>query len=80
MTTLKIRKKVIDIVEHADDRILKAVYAMLMEYEKNEPAPSLLNKHQQEEIDKRWENHLSGKSKSYTIEQVGKFVKGRLSK
>jgi putative addiction module component (TIGR02574 family) len=80
MTTLKIRKKVIDIVEHADDRILKVVYAMLTEYEKNEPSNSHLTKEQQEEIDKRWENHLSGRSKSYSIEQVGKFVKAGLKK
>jgi putative addiction module component (TIGR02574 family) len=56
------------------------VYAMLTEYEKNEPSSSHLTKEQQQEIDKRWENHLSGRSKSYSIEQVGKFVKARLKK
>jgi putative addiction module component (TIGR02574 family) len=78
MTSLKIRKKVIDIVEHADDRILKVVYAMLTEYEKCEPSSSRLTTEQRAEIDKRWENHLSGKSKSYCIEQVEKSAKACL--
>lgn len=80
MTTVKIREKVISIIDHADDRILKAIYAMLREYEKAEATPSVLTESQKKEIDRRWENHKSGKSKSYTIDEVNKYIKTRLKK
>ncbi len=80
MTTVKIREKVHSIIDNADERILKVVYAMLREYEKTETATSLLTEEQQKEVDRRWENHKSGKSKSYTIDEVNKYVKARLKK
>ncbi len=80
MTTIKIREKVHSIIDNADDRILKVVYAMLREYEKVETTTSMLTEEQKEEIDNRWENHKSGKSKSYTIDEVSKYVAARLKK
>ena len=53
---------------------------MLREYEKAETTTSLLTEDQKEEIDRRWENHKSGKSKSYSIDEVNKYVKARLKK
>lgn len=80
MTTVKIREKVHSIIDNADERILKVVYAMLKEYEKAETTTSPLTVDQKKEIDRRWENHESGKSKSYTIDEVNKYVKTRLKK
>jgi putative addiction module component (TIGR02574 family) len=80
MTIVQIREKVIRIIDHADDRILKAIYAMLKEYEKAEATESLLTEEQKKEIDRRWENHKNGKSKSYTIDEVNKQLKARLKK
>ncbi|MBI2269394.1 MAG: addiction module protein [Bacteroidetes bacterium] len=80
MTAVKIREKVHSIIDNADERILKVVYAMLKEYEKVEAEPSLLTEEQKDEVDRRWENHKSGKSKSYTIDEVNKHVKARLKK
>lgn len=70
MSTIKIRKKIQDYIEHADERILKMVYAMLTKYEKTEYSESVLTEEQQLEIDRRWENHKSGKSKSYSLEET----------
>ncbi|MCC6690634.1 MAG: addiction module protein [Bacteroidia bacterium] len=80
MTTVQIRKMVHAIIDNSDDRILKVVYAMLKEYEKVESAPSLLTEEQKKEIDRRWENHKTGKSKSYTIQEVDKYFKVRFKK
>lgn len=80
MTTVKIREKVHSIIDNVDERILKAVYAMLKEYEKVEASASALTEAQKEEIDRRWENHKIGKSKSYSIDEASKYVKTRLKK
>ena len=80
MTAVKIRQKVHSIIDNTDERILKVVYAMLKEYEKAEAESSLLTDEQREEVDRRWKNHKNGKSKSYTIDEVNKYVKARLKK
>jgi putative addiction module component (TIGR02574 family) len=69
MTTLKIRQKVDEYLNRADERILKAVYAMLKEYGET-PAQSMLSDEQYEEIEKRWKKYKNGKSKYYTLEEV----------
>ncbi len=80
MSAVQIRKKVFDYITNADERILKAVYAMLKEYE-NAPAPkSMLSEEQYKEIDKRWKHHKSGKSKSYKIEEVRQYLKSTMKK
>jgi putative addiction module component (TIGR02574 family) len=80
MTTIKIREKVHNIIDNADERILKVVYAMLKEFEKTETTISSLTDEQQEEIERRWKNHKSSKSKSYSLDEVNKLVKGMLKK
>lgn len=80
MNSVNIGKKIYAYISHADERILKAVYAMLKEYE-NTPAPqSALSEEQYEEIEKRWKNHKSSKSKSYTIDEVRQHMKNKLRK
>jgi len=77
MTIVKIRQKVYDYIEHADDRMLKVVYAMLKEYG-NAPVPkSMLSDEQYEDIEKRWQNHKNRKHKSYTIEEVKQHLQKR---
>ena len=61
MTNIKIRQKVHDYVDHADDHILKMVYSILKENKKPESGESLLNESQKNEIDRRWENYQNGK-------------------
>ena len=80
MTTIKIRQKVHSLIDNADERILKMVYAMLKEDEKEEIASSLLTDEQWAEIDHRVKLHKAGKSKSYTIDEVIKYAKGHLKK
>lgn len=70
MTTVKIRQKVFDYINHADERILKAVYAMLKEYEDTPGEKSVLSEKQYELIEGRWKNHKNGKSKSYPMGEV----------
>ena len=72
MTTVKIREKVFEYINHADERILKAVYAMLKEYEDTPGEKSMLSDKQYEVIEGRWKNHKNGKSKSYSLEEVKK--------
>jgi hypothetical protein len=80
MTTVKIREKVHTIIDNADERILKVVYAMLKEYEKVETITSLLTETQQAEVNHRWDNHKNGKSKSYTLDETTNYVKAHLKK
>ena len=77
MTTTKIRQKVMEYINNADERILNAVYAMLKEYEGMPAGKSVLSEKQYEIIEGRWKNHKSGKSKSYTIEQAKRHLEKR---
>jgi len=40
----------------------------------------MLSLSQKKEIDRRWENPKTGKSKSYTIDEVNEFIKVSLKK
>lgn len=70
MTTVKMRQKVVDYITNADDRIVKAVYAMLKEYEESPSEKSALSEKQYQDIENRWKKYNGGKSKRYTIEEV----------
>src|SRR5580698_9872577 len=80
MTTVKIHEKVYEYINQADDRIPKAVYAMLKEYENTTTQKSLLSDEQYNEMEKRLKNYKSGKGKGYTMEQVRQHVKKQLVK
>ncbi len=80
MTTVKIREKVNEYLNNADERMLKVVYAMLKEYENTPVQKSVLSDEQYKEMQKRLKNYRNGKSKGYTIEQVSQHVKKQLVK
>ena len=80
MTTIKIREKVNEYLNNADERMLKVVYAMLKEYENRPAQKSVLSDEQYKEMEKRLKNYKSGKSKGYTVEQVRQHVKKQLHK
>jgi len=80
MTTVKIRQKVFDYINNADERILKAVYAMLKEYEEAPDERSVLTDEQYKEMERRLRNHKNGKSKSYSVKEVRQYVKKELLK
>lgn len=78
MTRVQIKNKVQDYLDHADERILKMVYALLKEYQKTPDSESLMTDAQKVEIDRRWKLHKSGKSKSYTIEEMRQHITAKL--
>jgi hypothetical protein len=80
MTTVKIREKVFEYINHADDRILKAVYAMLKEYEDSPAQKSVLTDEQYKEMERRLRNHKNGNSKSYSMDEVKLHIKKKLLK
>jgi hypothetical protein len=66
-STLDIRKKIHEFIDHADDRILKIINAIILtEEETDKMKPQSFY----EELDKRKEKYLKGESKSYTWEEV----------
>ncbi len=77
MTTLQIKKKVHDLVENADDRLLKMVYALMTEYE------SSVYEFSAEEIKetyRRSKELKSGKVKGLSHDEVIKRAKAVLKK
>lgn len=75
-TTIEIKKKIYDFIEDADERILRIINAIITtEQEKTEyEIPESFY----EELDRRREAHLSGKSKSYTWEEVKERARKRI--
>ena len=57
-----------------DDNFLKAVYALIKEYEQAEPAIRLTAA-QKKELNKRWDNYIAGKTKGYSVDEAKKMVK-----
>ncbi|MPS74256.1 MAG: addiction module family protein [Chryseobacterium sp.] len=76
-STVDIRKRIHEFIDIADERILRIINAIIdvEEQEDNYPAvPDWFYK----ELDKRREEHISGKSKSYTWEEVKEKAKSAL--
>ncbi|MDQ0476425.1 MULTISPECIES: addiction module family protein [Chryseobacterium] len=66
-TTLDIRKKIHEFIDHADERILRIINAIILTEQETAPMnPDSFY----EELDNRKERHLKGESKSYTWEEV----------
>jgi hypothetical protein len=74
MTTTALKKKIHEYIEVTDNKILKAVYTLLEAQVKASEATFEFNKEQIKELNKRRKAHLSGKSKSYSFEQIKKQV------
>lgn len=79
MTATAIRKKAHQYLDTVDDAMLKSVYALLKEYRKNQ-GETLLTEEQKAELDRRIEDHKSGKSKSYSWEEVKAKITSKLKK
>lgn len=77
MTTIQLRKKIHDIVDHADDRLLKMIYAFSKEYD-SETNDWLLK---EDEIAYTRINEMkSGKVKGLSLDEVVKKAKSSLKK
>ena len=74
MTTKAIRKKVIEYINHAEDNVIEAVYAMLKMYEDSE-GKSLMTEAQKQEIEKRSVLYKQGKLPSSSWAEVKKRIR-----
>lgn len=77
MTTVQLRKKVHEIVDHADERLLKMVYAMMQEYELHEHE---LTVEEKAEIYRRSKDLKSGKVKGLMLEELSGSVRKKIRK
>ena len=77
MTTTAIRSKVHKYIDEADSNILEVVYKLLEVYRQSNT--SQLSEEQQKEVLKRSALYKSGKMKAYTLTEVRKRVKQKLS-
>ncbi len=67
MNIEELRKKLHDFVDNADETQLESMYQMVMETASNE---LITDEEMIEELDKRWDNYKSGKSRAYTLEEA----------
>lgn len=65
-TTIDIKKRIHEFIDHADERILRIFNAIITTEEVEPTVPEFFY----QELDKRRERHLKGESKSYTWEEV----------
>ncbi|AGC77822.1 putative addiction module component [Nonlabens dokdonensis] len=68
MTTLDLKNSVLEYVNNADDRLLKMIKAIAETYQSEEDFT--LSKKQYEILDQRRTLHESGKSKSYSWQEI----------
>ena len=71
METIKIREKLHQYIDLADERKIEAIYIML----EDEIASYDYNMDEIELFHERRERHLAGKSQSYTLEQSLKIIR-----
>lgn len=76
MTATAIRKKLINYLENADEKKVKAVYT-IFEDEINQPTDFHLTKDQLDVLNTERENHLKGKTKSYSWEQAKEIIRSK---
>jgi hypothetical protein len=71
MTTAAIRKKLISYLEGADEKKVKAIYALVEnDIEQGENNSYILTDEQMRVVEERRANYLSGKSKGKSWEEV----------
>ncbi|MFA7615863.1 MAG: addiction module protein [Weeksellaceae bacterium] len=74
-TIIDIRKQIHSFIDSADERILRIIKAIIETEEENQSSvPDWFYN----ELEERRENHLSGKSKSFSWEEVQKRVRKAL--
>lgn len=77
MTATAIRTKVHKYIDEADNNVLEVVYKLLEVYRKGNT--SLLTNEQQKEVLKRSAQYKAGKMKGYSLADVRKRIKQKLS-
>jgi len=77
MTTTAIRTKVHKYIDEADNNVLEVVYKLLEVYRQSNT--SLLTIEQQKEVLKRSAQYKAGKMKGYSLAEVRKRIKHKLS-
>ena len=77
MTTTAIRTKVHKYIDEADTDVLEVVFKLLEVYRQSNT--SLLTEEQQKEVLKRSALYKAGKTKGYSLAEVRKRVKQKLS-
>lgn len=77
MTATAIRTKVHKYIDEADNNVLEVVYKLLEVYRQGNT--SLLSNEQQKEVLKRSAQYKAGKMKGYSLADVRKRIKQKLS-
>lgn len=77
MSTIELRKKVIECINHAESNVLEAVYGILKIYEDGE-SKSFMSETQKSEIDKRSKLFRQGKLKTLSWEDVKKNARRKI--
>ena len=67
MSSAQIKELLHEYINHADDRFIQLVYGMVQADKANK---SLLNDLEKEELNRRKERHLSGETKSISLNQL----------
>ncbi len=80
MNKVALRKRTHEYIELADDKILQAVYTILESHVNSVEADIEFTPDLIKELNKARKEHLSGKSKSYTIEEVKKSILSKLKR
>lgn len=68
MSILDIKEKLHEYIEQSDDKLLKMIYALVKEY--NEDEPFNLDEERKKLIEAERERYLKGEGKSYSWDEV----------
>lgn len=69
-SSVDIRKKIHEFIDHADERILRIFNGIINAEKFEEEIEPIVPESFYKELDKRREKHIKGESKSYTWEEV----------
>lgn len=80
MKTSTLKKEIHLAIDHTkDNEILEAVYTILRKATKDEEDEQItLSAEDVKELDRRWNNYKSGKSKTHTLEDTKKEIRKKM--